>query len=106
MPPHTHTHTHTHTQDKDSLEKPVLDTVVINIFRMAQVLCAMPEECHSWKEWQVCCVGFDPCLSVSCVFGYGCSYAAGVCSLGSQCGLLYMFYFVVVSGGGALANCS
>jgi len=41
------------TKDKDSLEKPVLDTVVINIFRSAQLLCAMPEECHSWKEWQV-----------------------------------------------------
>ena len=50
---HKYTNTPAHAQDKNSLEKPVLDTVVINMFKMQHYLCTMPEECHSWKEWQV-----------------------------------------------------
>jgi hypothetical protein len=37
----------------DTFEKPVLDTVFVNTYKMAVLMSHMPEEAKSWKEWQV-----------------------------------------------------
>ena len=41
------------TKDPDTFEKPMLDTVFINTYKVAALMLEMPEESKEWKEWQV-----------------------------------------------------